>query len=176
MGEGINFSQWLQLFCLFYHFLSRNRAIYSHILGFLLILAVRVWFTSFNPIFTDFLYNNMATGIGVALSLYLFFQDWRTPIISSNDFPSSKIPRCDSSRYPGVVVTGLGFGALLFLTLLLFGDLSVISRWAVAPYPDRGPYPYPWRCEHILYIYMYTMLLYIDSVRVYIHQLTGTFS
>ena len=108
-------------------------------------LAVRVWFTSFNPIFTDFLYNNMATAVGVILSLYLFIQDWRTPIISSTDLPSKKIHHEESERYPGVVVTGLGFGALLFLTLLLFGDVSVVSRWAVAPYPDRGPYPYPWR-------------------------------
>ena len=108
-------------------------------------LAVRVWFTSFNPIFTNILYNNMATGVGVVLSLYLFFQDWRTPIITSTDLPSGKIHHRESDKYPGLVVTGLGFGALLFLTLMIFGDVSVVSRWAVAPYPDRGPYPYPWR-------------------------------
>ena len=106
----------------------------------------------------------MATGIGVALSLYLFFQDWRTPIISGNDLPSSKMPRDKSSRYPGVVVTGLGFGALLFLTLLLFGDVSVVSRWAVAPYPDRGPYPYPWRYIHTYILYNTTVVLYIIFV------------
>lgn len=109
-------------------------------------LAVRVWFTSFNPIFTDFLYNNMATGVGGVLSFYLFFQDWRTPIISNSDLPSStRSHDTESERYPGMVLTGVGMGALLFLTLWLFGDVSVVSRWAVAPYPDRGPYPYPWR-------------------------------
>ena len=123
----------------------RNRAIYTHILGFLLVLASRVWFTSFNPIFIDFLYNNMATGTGVVLSLYLFVQDWRAPIIKGTDLPSTKVHREESERYPGVVVTGLGFGALLFLMLTVFGDVSVVSHWAVAPYPERGPYPYPWR-------------------------------
>lgn len=125
--------------------LCRDRAIHTHVLGFLLMLAVRVWFTSFNPIFTNILYNNMATGVGVVLSLYLFFQDWRTPIITSTDLPSGKIHHRESDKYPGLVATGLGFGALLFLTLMIFGDVSVVSRWAVAPYPDHGPYPYPWR-------------------------------
>ena len=108
-------------------------------------LAVRVWFTSFNPIFLNFLYNNMATGIGGVLAFYLFFQDWRTPIISGTDLPSGKVHHEESEKYPGLVVTGVGFGALMFLTLWLFGDVSVISRWAVAPYPNHGPYPYPWR-------------------------------
>ena len=116
-------------------------------------LATRVWFTSFNPIFTDFLYNNMATGVGAVATLYLFIQDWRTPVIKTSDLPSGKIRRDnESERYPGVAVVGMGFGALVFLTLMFCGDVSVISRWAVAPYPNRGPYPNPWRsaCTHTL--------------------------
>ena len=108
-------------------------------------LALRVWFTSFNPIFIDLLYNNLATGVGAVLSLYLFVQDWRTPIITSTDLPSGKVHHSEGERYPGVVVTGLGFGALLFLSLMMFGDVSIVPRWAVAPYPARGPDPNPWR-------------------------------
>ena len=141
-------------------FLSRNRAIYTHVLGFLLMLAIRVWFSSFNPIFTNLLYNNMATGVGVVLALYLFFQDWRTPIITNTDLPSGKVHREESERYPGMVVTGLGFGALLFLTLLLFGDVSVVSRWTVAPYPNRGPYPYPWRYESLSDLFSFSFCIF----------------
>ena len=108
-------------------------------------LALRVWFTSFNPIFTNFLTNNLATGVGVLLSFYLFFQDHRTPVITIQDLPSTRVHHEEKEKYPGLLVTGVGFGALLFLTLWLFGDVSVVSRWAVAPYPERGPYPYPWR-------------------------------
>ncbi|CAI8002702.1 PGAP2-interacting protein [Geodia barretti] len=125
--------------------LDRDRAIHTHILGFFLMLAVRVWFSSFNPIFTNLLYNNVATGVGVVLSLYLFLQDWRTPIITSTDLPSGKIHRNkESDKYPGLLATGLGFGALMFLTLMMFGDVSIVPRWAVAPYPNRGPDPNPW--------------------------------
>ena len=118
---------------------------YTHILGFILMLAVRIWFTSFNPIFFNFLCNNVATATGVFLSFYLFFQDWRTPIIQNADLPPSKAQKDESRGYPGVLVTGVGFGSLVYLTLWLFGDASIVSRWAVAPYPEQGPYPNPWR-------------------------------
>ncbi len=111
-------------------------------LGYLLMLAIRVWYTSFDPVFSSFTFNSAATILGVVLAVYLYFNNWRTPIIGGEE--PSKPPRVDA-RFPGVVATGFGFGALLFLTLYVFADVSVLSRWAVAPYPHRGPYPYPWR-------------------------------
>ena len=113
-------------------------------LGYLLMLAVRVWGTSFNPIFTDFTYNNIATGTGVFLVVYLYLVNWRTPIIYPESSEPSKQQQPASTTLPGLAATGVGFGALFFLSMLLFGEVSVLSRWAVAPYPDRGPYPYPW--------------------------------
>ncbi len=111
-------------------------------LGYLLMLAIRIWFTSFDPILSDFTINSAATILGGVLALYLYINNWRTPIVEVDE--PSKHPRA-GTKFPGVVATGFGFGALLFLTLYLFGDVSVLSRWAVAPYPHRGPYPYPWR-------------------------------
>ena len=107
-------------------------------LGFLLMLAVRVLYTSFDPIFISFTYNNIATALGIAIAVFLYFADCQTPILHE----SSQQAR---AGHPGWMVTAMGFGALLFLTHFLFGDVSVVSHWAVAPYPDRGPYPYPWR-------------------------------
>jgi len=118
-------------------------------------LSVRVWFTSFDPVFMSFTYNNIATALGIVLATFLYFNDCRTPIVSesskelnsSKEVNSQKLsrPLLGITSSPGLVATAMGFGALLFLTQLLFGDVSVVSRWAVAPYPDRGPYPYPWR-------------------------------
>ena len=136
----------------------RHRHIYLHMLGYLLMLAVRVWFTSFDPVFMSFTYNNIATALGIVLATFLYCNDCRTPIVpegskelnrvnSSKELNSEKLskPLLGTARGPGLVVTAVGFGALLFLTQLLFGDVSVVSRWAVACYPNRGPYPYPWR-------------------------------
>ena len=61
---------------------------------------------------------------------------------NNNSRSSSSSP--EAAKFPGLVVTSCGFGALMFLTMLLFGEVSVVSRWAVAPYPDIGPYPMPW--------------------------------
>ena len=113
-------------------------------LGYLLMLTIRIWCTSFDPIFSSVSFNSIATVMGCILAVYLYFNNWRTPILEKEDLSSSKPTRVDT-RFPGVVSTGVGFGALLFLTMFLFGDASVLSRWAVAPYPHRGPYPYPWR-------------------------------
>ena len=79
------------------------------------------------------------------LSLYLYIQNRRTPAISASDFHSSKIRRDEQEGYPGLVLTGIGFGSLIFLTLWVFGDVTVLSRWTARPYPSHGPYPYPWR-------------------------------
>lgn len=111
---------------------------YTHLLGYLLMLAIRVWGSSFDPSFMGLTCNNIATGVGVVLALFLYFNDWRTPIVTGNKPPQ------EDTKYPGLIATGVGFGALLFLTFWIFGDVSVLSRWAVAPYPNRGPYPYPW--------------------------------
>lgn len=123
----------------------RHRHIYLHLLGYLFFLAIRVWGTSFNVIFVSFIANNIATVMAVAFCFFLFVNDERTPLISHHggeESPQTVTP--DATKFPGLVVTSCGFGALMFLTMLLFGEVSVVSRWAVAPYPDIGPYPMPW--------------------------------
>ena len=124
----------------------RHRHIYLHLLGYLLFLAVRVWGTSFNIIFNSFIGNNIATALGIALCLFLFVNDERTPVISHSGVQAKEFGTqlSTEAKYPGLVVASCGFGALMFLTMLLFGEVSVVSRWAVAPYPDIGPYPMPW--------------------------------
>lgn len=127
-----------------FHPLCRHRHIYLHLLGYLFFLAIRVWATSFNIIFTSFITNNIATAVGIALSFFLFINDERTPVISSHDDQAKSSRSQSEPKIPGLFVTSCGFGALTFLTMLLFGEVSVVSRWAVAPYPEIGPSPMPW--------------------------------
>ena len=110
-------------------------------------MAVRSWGSSFNPIFFSSTINSVAVVGGAALAVFLYWNDYRSPIVSSGGHSgenSGGAGNGEGSQFPGLVSTGVGFGAALFLMQLLFGDLSVISRYAVATYPDRGPYPYPW--------------------------------
>lgn len=110
-------------------------------LGYLLFLALRVWGSSFNYIFMDFTLNTVALIIGIAISYFLYHNDVRPPVLTP---PCSPKEGPATSSSPGLTSTGVAFGGLIYLTMLLFGEVSVITRWAVAPYPDQGPLPNPW--------------------------------
>ena len=129
----------------------RHRHVYLHLLGYLLFMAVRVWGTSFNFIFMSHTYNMLATGFGVVVCAFLYMNDipapsaTPTPVSPSPTSPGGREKRPPApSQYPGLVATAVGFGALMYLTQLIFGEVSVVTRWAVAPLPDHGPSPNPW--------------------------------
>lgn len=82
----------------------------------------------------------MASIVGLLLSIFLYIKDDRTPVVSTPP-PDDKNK---AGRYPGLISMAIGFGGLLYLTQLLYGEVSVVTRWAVAPYPDHGPNPHPW--------------------------------
>ena len=66
--------------------------------------------------------------------------------ISQSGPPSKSPTEPQDSRVsgPGWLLVALGFGALMFLTHDVFGEVSLICRWAVSGYPDTGPKPNPW--------------------------------
>ena len=59
---------------------------------------------------------------------------------------SSTEPQDSKVSGPGWFLVAIGFGALMFLTHDVFGEVSLICRWAVSGYPHTGPKPNPWGC------------------------------
>jgi hypothetical protein len=124
-------------------FNSRSLSFWGLILGFFLMLASRAWYVSINPVWADPTSNKSLLLLGIVALLDRVYtghianaeSDGKTPSQSSKD---SKITG------PGWVLVAVGFGALMFLTHTVFGEVSLVCRWAVSGYPDIGPPPNPW--------------------------------
>lgn len=119
--------------------LDLHRRVYCHMLGHLLVLALRVWGATFNPVYTSLSANQFVCGAGTVAVLYLYSNDYRTPVVKNS---ASDRQRQDGQR--GLGTLGVRFGAILFLTLSIFGDLYVVPQWA-----GFSASPYPW-CIGIL--------------------------
>ena len=50
----------------------------------------------------------------------------------------------ESVLQPNWLLVGIGFGSLLFNLQWVFGELSVVSRWASNGFPAQAPDPIPY--------------------------------
>ncbi|XP_072170966.1 PGAP2-interacting protein-like [Diadema setosum] len=118
-----------------WHKTTQQRVIsfWGSMLGFLALLASRIWFVSINPTWSDTRSNNIIISLGVVAILERYF---------AAEFPSPS-PKPNETTAPHWKSVGLGFGSLLFLTHWIFGEVSVVSRWAVIGQPFSGPHPFP---------------------------------
>lgn len=70
------------------------------------------------------------------------------PPISMNTSSTKPNPLGSPSRQdilqPNWLLVGVGFGSLLFNLQWVFGDVSVVSRWASNGFPNQAPDPIPY--------------------------------
>ncbi|CAL1541206.1 unnamed protein product [Lymnaea stagnalis] len=127
----------------------RYRTYWGLVLGLHSFLASRVWFVTFAPAWWDNYTNSFVIACGV-ISALGYISEEESPKESGKGSVSS-----DSTLRS--VVCGIGFGSLLYLTHMCFGEASLVTRWTVKGYPNTGPLPLPWGSAVLLALLLGTL-------------------
>ena len=118
---------------------NSHRNIHYHFLGLILTLALRIWFSSINPLFFSATLNTLIVIAGTAAAIALYILDWRTPIIRKKEYSrfvqifSDSYEEVDEDSWSGAVWAGAGFGFLLLVLQSVFANTTIILSWANLP-------------------------------------------
>jgi endonuclease/exonuclease/phosphatase family metal-dependent hydrolase len=129
---------------------QRSLTLWGLVLGLLAFVSSRIWFTSFVPAWWD----NTSNSVVITLSAIATIDK----IMSGDDYSSSDGKSQLVPFRANWLFVGVGFGSLLYLTHAVFGDVSLISRWAISGYPSTGPMPYPWGATVLLALWFGVLL------------------
>ncbi|XP_074397626.1 PGAP2-interacting protein isoform X1 [Zonotrichia albicollis] len=121
--------------------LQRFIRIWGFMLGKIMLLVLRIWYTSLNPVWSSQVANTVILTIGFIAAV--------EQIHSGRDKRKQETNKTgnvirETASHPHWFLSGIAFGSLMFLTLWIFGEVSLISRWAVSGHPHTGPDPNPY--------------------------------
>ena len=138
----------VHIYCIF-----RVLSFWGLILGLFLLLVLRISYITVNPIWSDVTSNSAVLLIAVIATLNKIYTGYIISVSQSGPRANCLSTKLQDSKVSGSgwFLVALGFGALMFLTHDVFGEVSLICRWAVSGYPHTGPKPNPWGYVHVMY-------------------------
>ncbi|RMC14113.1 hypothetical protein DUI87_09202 [Hirundo rustica rustica] len=121
--------------------LQRFIRIWGFMLGKIMLLVLRILYTSLNPVWSSQTANTLILTIGFVAAVERIHSGGEKRKQETNK--TGNVVR-ETASHPHWFLSGIAFGSLMFLTLWIFGEVSLISRWAVSGHPHTGPDPNPY--------------------------------
>ncbi|XP_053922183.1 PGAP2-interacting protein isoform X2 [Cuculus canorus] len=121
--------------------LQRFIRIWGFMLGKIMLLVLRIWYTSLNPVWSSQAANTVILTLGFIAAVEKIYSG---EVKGKQEANKTGNAIREAVSNPHWLLSGIAFGSLMFLTLWIFGEVSLISRWAVSGHPYTGPDPNPY--------------------------------
>ncbi|CAF2488407.1 unnamed protein product [Rotaria sp. Silwood2] len=112
----------------------RSIVVWTLTISFVFFLSFRIWFFSIMPAWSSVIANLIHFIVGIG-AIFDQFCRGTNPLRSTSR---------ENILQPNWLLVGIGFGCLLFNLQWVFGDLSVVSRWASNGFPNQALDPIPY--------------------------------
>ncbi|CAK8683519.1 unnamed protein product [Clavelina lepadiformis] len=127
---------------------KRKLSFWSFTIGFMAMVASKIWYVSISPMWNDYVTNKVLITFLTLAAVAKVMVEWMTlsakPSTLKQSGDTVKTESKVKTKKQSCLGPSLAYGATCFVLHAIFGEVSVVCRYAVQGYPNTGPLPNPW--------------------------------